>query len=231
MWTCPDCGRSFGNKNQWHACQSTTVDEVLDQKSDLAVSIYHAVVAALERAGEFRIHAQKTKIAFISRMTFAGVSLARRWADLSFILPEPVEDHRIRRLELYGPTSWGHTIRLAGPGEVNADVEAWLARALQRGDRVTLDPSAEVRPLTMRQLEVFWTGFSATVELQDDDLVVRLPGYVADALALVDDVSVRARGVRHPATIMRDEAVALVPLDRSLGLGEGDVTDVFIELD
>jgi hypothetical protein len=41
------------------------------------MSIYEAVVEALERCGEFRIHAQKTRIAFISRMSFAGVSVAR----------------------------------------------------------------------------------------------------------------------------------------------------------
>lgn len=231
MWTCPQCGRSFANKNQWHACQTTTIEDVLDLKTDLAVSIYQAVVAALERAGEFRIHPQKTRIAFISRMTFAGVSLARRWADLSFILPEPLEDDRIRRLELYGPTSWGHTIRLAEPADVDGDVEAWLARALLRGDQATLDPLAEVHPLSMPQLKAFWTGFAATVERRDDDLVVRLPGYVADALALVDGVVARVEGFRYPATITRDGTGSLLPIDPALGLGEGDNTDVFIEMD
>ncbi len=231
MWTCPNCGRSFANKNQWHACQTTTVEDVLDRKSDLAISIYHAVEAALERSGDFRVHAQKTRIAFISRMTFAGVSLARRWADLFFILPEPLDNDRIRRLELYGPTSWGHTIRLESPADVDADVEVWLARSLKRGDQVTLDPSADVRALGTQQLEVFWTGFSAAVELFEDDLVVPLPGYVADALALVDEVSLRIGGVKQNATLIRDGSRSLVALDPSLGLGQGDVTDVFIEVD
>lgn len=33
--------------------------------------------------GEFRVHPQKTRIAFITTMTFAGVKLARRWVDVS----------------------------------------------------------------------------------------------------------------------------------------------------
>ncbi len=231
LWTCPDCGRSFANKNQWHACQTTTVDEFLDQKSDLAVSIYHSVVSALERAGEFRIHPQKTRIAFISRMTFAGLSLARRWVDLAFILDEPLEQERIRRLELFGPTSWGHAIRLTGPDEVDEDIEAWLARALRRGEQLTLDSSAEVEPLSMPQLEIFWTGFSAIVERSGDDLIVALPGYVAEALALIDEVMVRVKGVRNAVTITRDRSRSLIVLDPSLGLGEGDTTDVFIEVD
>lgn len=231
MWTCPNCGRSFANKNQWHACQTTTVEEVLDHKTDLAVSIYETVVEALEDAGEFRIHPQKTKIAFISRMTFAGVSLAQRWVDLSFILPKPLDDERVRKLELYGPTSWGHTVRLSDPEAVDADVRVWLAEALLRGEQITLDPSAEVEPLNMSQLEVFWTGFSATAERLGEDVAIALPGYVADALALVDAVVVRIGGVRFPATIDRVGPRALMALDPSLGLGEGDTTDVFIEMD
>ena len=231
MWTCPECGRSFANKNQWHACQTTTVEDVLDAKSDLAVSIYEAVVEALESAGDFRIHPQKTRIAFISRMTFAGVSLAQRWVDLSFMLARPLDDIRVRRLELFGPSSWGHTVRLSHSEEVDADVKAWLAEALRRGDRTTLDPSAEIAPLNMRQLGVFWTGFSATPERNGDDISVALPGHVADALALVDVVAMRVQGVTRSATIDRTGSRSLLALDPSLGLGEGDTTDVFIEMD
>lgn len=231
MWICPNCGRSFANKNQWHACQTTTVEDALDGKSDLAIAIYQSVEAALTRAGEYRVHPQKTKIAFISRMTFAGVSLARRWADLFFILPEPLNSGRIRRLELYGPTSWGHTIRLKSPAEVDEDVAAWLARSLTRGDQLTLNPSAEVQPLSVNQLEVFWTGFSGTVERLGDDLVVPLPGYVADALVLVDEVSLRVAGASQAAPLIHEGSRVLLALDPSLGLGQGDVSDVFIEVD
>lgn len=228
MWTCPECGRSFANPNQWHACQDTTVDEALAGKTDHAISIYRAVVGALEAAGEFRIHPQKTRIAFISRMTFAGVSLARRWADLSFILPEPLDDRRIRKLDLYGPTSWGHTIRLSRPDDIDRDVEQWLEQALKRGDQETLDPQAEVAPLNMNQLEVLWTGFKARIEVVADILLVRLPSHVEEALALVDEVRVRIMGVDQVAPIERRGGHGLLVLDPVSGLGDGDEVDVFI---
>ncbi|MGD2102212.1 MAG: DUF5655 domain-containing protein [Acidimicrobiia bacterium] len=226
MWTCPDCGRSFVNTNQAHACQTTTVDDYLVGKTDHAVSIYKAVVAALETAGDFRIHPQKTRIAFISRMTFGGVSLARKWADVGFILPEPLDDGRIRRLELYGPTSWGHSVRLDSPDDVDDDVRSWLAAALLRGDQETLDPSHEVTPLNMRQLEIFWTGFRAKVSGER----VALPGYVADALALVDHVSAQVGGNKADAILQRSGGVTYVAVDPTLELGEGDETDVFLKL-
>lgn len=227
MWTCPECGRSFANDNQAHACQTTTVGEYLVGKSDLAISIYEAVVTALEKAGEFRIHPQKTRIAFISRMTFAWVSLARKWADVGFILPDPLDDKRIRRLELYGPTSWGHSIRLGSPGEIDDDVIDWLGEALRRGNQETLDPSHRVEPLNGRQLEIFWTGFRARVE----EGRVALPVFVADALALTDQVSAQIGGQKGEAVLHRSDGVTRIDVAPTSGLGEGDQTDVFLKVD
>lgn len=226
LWTCPDCGRSFANTNQWHACQSTSVDEHLVTKTELAASIYRAVVEALERAGEFRIHAQKTRIAFITRMTFGGVSLARKWVDLSFILPEPLDDSRVRGLELHGPTSWGHTIRLYQPEDVDDHVEEWLGDALVRGNQEALDPSAEVDPLTARQLDLFSTGFRAKVEGEE----IRLPRHVAEALALVDLVTARVGGVEYQAQLFHHDDGSHIVVDPITGLGDGDQTDVFLKV-
>lgn len=209
MWTCPECGRSFANTNQAHACQTTTVDDYLAEKSDLAVAIYQRVVSVLDTAGAFRVHAQRTRIGFISRMTFAGISLAREWADLTFILPKPLDDERIRRLELYGPTSWGHHIRLQSVQAVDDEVTKWLGDALRRGDQETLDPRAEVTPLNERQLAVFWTGFRGRVS----DGRVALPGHVSDALAAVDEVVARVSGTDHLVELIRVGGSTLIEID------------------
>ena len=226
MWTCPDCGRSFANTNQAHACQTTTVDDYLADRTDLAISIYHAVTSALQRAGEFRVHPQKTRIAFISRMTFAGLTLARRWADLGFILPEPLDSGRIRKLELYGPTSWGHSMRLESPDAVDAVVEGWLAEALRRGDQETLDPTREVAPLNPGQLAIFWTGFRVRVR----DGRVQLPGHVSEALALADYVSAQIGGQESEIPLRREGGLTFLDVDSATGLGNGDQTDVFLRV-
>ena len=226
MWTCPECGRSFANRNQAHACQSTTVEEYLAGRTALAVSIYRVVVETLRHAGEFRIHPQKSRIAFISRMTFASVSLAREWADLSLILPDPLDDSRIRKLELYGPTSWGHSIRLTSPEDVDEDVREWLAESLRRGNQETLDPSHEVVPLSAAQLEIFWTGFRARVE----NARIRLPGYIADALALIDHVDAQVGGHREEVALVHSADSVFIEVSPETGLGEGDRVDVFLRV-
>jgi hypothetical protein len=231
MWTCSRCGRSFANLNQSHSCLDLSAAEHLAGRSNLALSIYRVVVEALERCGEFRIHAQKTRIGFISRMTFAGVSLAERWVDLSLISPTVIADPRIRKLFLYGPTSWGHSVRLSNPEDVDGQVETWLCEALRRGDQETLDPEAEVEPLTGRSLELFRTAFRVRFDSSGEELVAKLPGHVAEALALVDQVVARVNGVEYPAPLQRDAGQTWVSIDPGTGLGMGEQVDLYLRVD
>lgn len=228
MWTCPQCGRSYAIRNQAHACLDLSADEYLAGKGSLARSIYGSVVAALEACGAFRVHPQKTRIAFISRMSFAGISATKSWVDLSIILPAPSDDYRIRKLVLYGPTSWGHTLRITDPGEVDAQVRDWLCEAWRRGNQETLDSAASVTPLQGRALDLLQTAFRGKVRSQAGVLVVDLPRHVAQALALVDVVPARARGVRFEAKLIPGEGPVTMTIDPGAGVTEGDSTDFYL---
>ena len=231
MWTCVACGRSFANLNQTHSCIDLSAAEHLAGSSDLAISIYQAVLQALEKCGEFRIHAQKTRIAFITRMTFAGVSVAERWVDLSWISPAVIDDPRIRRLFLYGPTSWGHSVRLRHADEVDHQVAAWLCQALRRGDQETLDPDAEVAPVMGRSLDLFRTAVRVRVEADGERRVAKLPDHVAQALALVDHVVARAHGVEFRTSLHRKGGTTWLRIDPSAELGDREDTDLYLRVD
>jgi hypothetical protein len=101
-------------------------------------------------------------------------------------------------LFLHGPTSWGHFVRLSHPSDVDDQIRASLCEALRRGDQETLDPDAGVVPITGRSLELFRTAFRARVEVEGEELMAKVPGHVAEALGLVDQVVARANGVELP---------------------------------
>jgi hypothetical protein len=216
-------------RNQSHACLDISADEHLVGKSALAREIYETVVEALEDCGEFRVHAQKTRIAFISRMSFAGISATKSAVDLSLILPAPIEDERVRKLVLYGPTSWGHTIRLTEPSSVDAHVKRWLCEAWRRGKQETLDPTAVVQPLSGRPLEVFESAFAARIEEVDGEVMARLPGHVGQALARVGDVLIRVRGQSHRTELHHGPEESWVSLTGT-GLAAGERTDVYLRV-
>lgn len=234
LWECAECGRRFVNPRQWHSCGNPELDEILAAASDEAAAIYEAVEKALRDAGDFRVHPQKTRIAFISRMTFGGVRLARRWADLSFIVERALDDPRIRRIELYGPTSFGHEVRLTGPEAVDDDVRGWLALALRRGDQETLDSRAPVEPAVGRTLEVLLVPLRSRVIGHDSGLALHLPRFAAEVFDAHPQVLARIGGHRYPGTVAEVDGGGVLTLDvglTSLGLGLDDPVDVFLTAD
>ena len=229
LWTCPDCGRQFANRNQAHSCVTISLDDALEAASPKAAELYESVVAALRKCGEFRVHPQKTRIAFITTMTFASVRLAQRWVDASLITPEPIEDKRIAKVDLYGPTSFASEVRINDPGDIDADLREWLCVAYERGLQETLDPSAIVEAVTGRTLERLRVPLASKVVAVRDELGLAVPDYAAQAFAAHPLVVARVAGETLRGEI--SEAGLLLVDVASLDLGEGDPVDVTLAAD
>lgn len=224
LWICQDCGRRFANRNQTHSCVTITLDESLAEGSPVAVALYEMVADALRDCGEYRVHPQKTRIAFITTMTFASVRLAERWVDLSLITPRPIDDDRIRRIELYGPTSFASELRIGDANDVDADVRAWLCNAYERGLQESLDPTATVVPVTGITLERLRVPLASTVIAIGDDLAFAVPDYASQAFGAHSRVVARVAGETLRGEI---STAGVLEIDlASLGLGEGDPVDV-----
>lgn len=184
---------------------------------------------AVADCGPYRVHPQKTRIAFITVMTFAGVKLAREWVDVSFITPTPVGDERISRIECYGPTSFAHTVRLHHVSDIDPTLRQWLRDAWRRGNRETLDPDAHVSALTGIALARIVVPLRVQVVEHDGDLALRIPRYAAEIFAGQHRVLARVNKSTLTGTIdatpdtwhYRPEPHAL----RTLGLGHGDPVD------
>lgn len=229
MWHCPDCGRQFASRNQWHSCVELALDEHLGRHSDRAVGLYRAVQVATEKCGEFRIHPQKTRIAFIARMTFAGATLASRWIDVSFIAPGPIDDSRIRRLELYGPTSFAHMVRIYGRNDIDGDLRDWLCEAWLRGTQETVDSTAQLMTVEGHARAVLTVPLASRVLRIDGELLLALPRYATQAIGIGAPVNARIPGESpHPAIVSEPGLRFDADVIRSHGLGEGDDVDVFL---
>src|SRR5918995_561915 len=91
MWTCPRCGRSFANRNQSHACGPLDLDRHLAGKDPEVVAIFRRLVELAEANGPVTVLAEKTRIAFQVRMSFAAFTLRRRWVDGHVVLARRLE--------------------------------------------------------------------------------------------------------------------------------------------
>ncbi|HEX2369282.1 MAG TPA: hypothetical protein VHM94_08635, partial [Acidimicrobiia bacterium] len=102
------------------------MEEHLRGKTDPATLIYRTFEEAMLLQGESRVHATKTRIAFINRMTFASATLGSGHVDATLILPEWVDHLRFDRIDLYGAVTYAQRIRLASAEAVDAELGGWL---------------------------------------------------------------------------------------------------------
>jgi hypothetical protein len=135
LWTCPDCGRSFANRNQFHFCGNYRLDEHFAGRDPLVVATFQRLLAAAEKSGPVTVLPEKTRIAFQVRMSFAAFTLRRRWVDGHVVLARRLESPRFRRIDVISPRNQVHVFRLQGPSDVDDEVASWLAEAYSVGEQ------------------------------------------------------------------------------------------------
>src|SRR3972149_7394063 len=74
LWTCPNCGRKFTNKNQWHSCTTFNDEDFLKGKTERALVLYNKFVKTLRLIGEFSYSPAKTRIAFQRRIRIGAIN-------------------------------------------------------------------------------------------------------------------------------------------------------------
>lgn len=139
LWRCSECGRRFANRNQWHSCGRYSVRRHLRQSEPTIAAIYRRFERAVRACGPVIVSPTKTRIGFKVRMTFAAVSLRRRWMDAHVILARRLEHPRFRRVTSYSPRCHEHAFRIQSAAEIDADVRAWLAEAYRVGRQEHLE--------------------------------------------------------------------------------------------
>ena len=134
MWTCPDCGRTFANRNQTHTCARLGDLDRHFAKSEPSVrAIFDRVLAAVTVLGPVEVLPEKTRIALHVRMSFAAFTPRRRWLDGHLVLAREVADDRFRRVQVFSKGNVLHEFRLASAADVDAWFVAYLGEAYQVG--------------------------------------------------------------------------------------------------
>jgi hypothetical protein len=118
LWRCPRCDRAFANRNQSHACGRHDPASHFAGKSETVRAIYDAFLAMLEGFGPVTVLPEKTRIAFQVRMSFAQLTIRRRWVLGHLVLARRVEDPLFTRVETFSPRNHLHHFRLNDPAEV-----------------------------------------------------------------------------------------------------------------
>jgi Domain of unknown function (DUF5655) len=140
LWTCPNCGRAFANRNQFHFCSNVRLEDHFAGRDPQVIATFQALRKAAEKSGPVKVLPEKTRIAFQVRMSFAAFSLRRHWVDGHVVLARRLESPRFRRIDVISPRNQVHVFRLHEPAEVDHEVEGWLHEAYSVGEQKHLKP-------------------------------------------------------------------------------------------
>ncbi|HUS32495.1 MAG TPA: DUF5655 domain-containing protein [Kofleriaceae bacterium] len=128
-WTCPDCKRSFGRRNQSHECApSNTVDDYFAKRPVELRKIYNAIERVVTKLGG-HIDPVKVCVMFKRARTFGEVRAMKDRLRLYFILSREILDDRIDKRLRMSAHRCVHQIDLTSPKQVDRDVRDWLAEA------------------------------------------------------------------------------------------------------
>ena len=133
LWTCPDCGNEFVNRNQYHSCARHSVDNPFEGKPATVREIFDRLRDRIEECGPVKLVPYRDRIGFMVRVRFAIAVPKTRWVDLSLWLRNRRESPRFRCVETLAPEAHVHTLRLTEPGQLDQDVLAWLREAYRVG--------------------------------------------------------------------------------------------------
>ncbi|MFZ1219424.1 MAG: DUF5655 domain-containing protein [Chthoniobacterales bacterium] len=135
MWRCPDCGRQFANRNQSHACGRHTLASHFAGKPKAVRAMFDKLLTIAKQNGPVIVLAEKTRIAFQVRMSFAAFVIRRNWVDGHVVLARRLENPRFRRLQTFSPRNHLHAFRLEHIDEIDDEVAAWFAEAYRVGEQ------------------------------------------------------------------------------------------------
>ena len=136
LWRCPKCERVFANRNQTHTCGGLhDLEHHFQGRDPIVRELYELVSAVVQSIGPVIILAEKTRIAFQVRMSFAQVTPRKRWLDGHVVLARRLEHPRFRRIETFSPRNHLHTFRLEQPSDVDDTFRAWMREAYAVGEQ------------------------------------------------------------------------------------------------
>jgi Domain of unknown function (DUF5655) len=136
LWRCSACGRTFANRNQSHFCGSiTSVDAHFAKRPPEIRTLFDAFVDAVRECGPVEILAEKTRIAFHVRMSFAVIIPRRDHLAGHFIFATRVESPRFTKIETYSPQNHLHAFRIARVGDIDAEFRRWIRDAYAIGEQ------------------------------------------------------------------------------------------------
>lgn len=134
LWRCEECGRSFANRNQAHACGRHELDTHFEGRPEARI-LFDLLLKHVSRCGPVKVLPEKTRIAFQVRMSFMAVTPRKSALAGHFVLARRVEHPRFTRIEEISPRNQVHHFRITTPADLDEQFDRWIEEAYRVGEQ------------------------------------------------------------------------------------------------
>jgi len=137
MWTCPNCGHQFFNKNQSHSCGAYTVEDFLRGKSVKSVELFDFFLSEYRKIGPFELHPVKTRVALLTKMRFCAINkIATDHIDIHLVLTESFKDAVcFYKIDNLANRFFVHHAHLYNKDDITDELKKYMAMAYGTGNR------------------------------------------------------------------------------------------------
>lgn len=126
FWKCPECGRLFKNKGQFHTCASIPFDYHFHNKPRILREIFDSIVYRLKDFGQIRIDAVKTSINLGAKSHFGMVYVLKDCLKLEFITDRLIESSRFLKVKESKKDLFMYTLKIKQLRDVDEELINWL---------------------------------------------------------------------------------------------------------
>lgn len=129
MWTCPSCGRSFRNNNQYHSCAVFSVEKHLWNRPAGVVALYYLLEEMVRDLGGVTVDAMKSTILFRGETAFLSVAVRKKRLDVSLMLTKRITASNLIDVVEISPGRFVHKLRITHPDDLDETFRAWVWEA------------------------------------------------------------------------------------------------------
>jgi uncharacterized protein DUF5655 len=126
LWICPRCGARLVSPNLSHSCGTFTLEQLFASARPGVLALARRYVELLEGLGDVQVLPQRTRLTCVARVRFAGLLPRVTGFVVTFALRRRLDNHRVHKIEDYGPRWQIHHVRVTGESDLDDELRAWL---------------------------------------------------------------------------------------------------------
>ncbi len=125
-WICPECGKLFRNRNQWHSCFTLNLEDHLRNKPETIRNVVLDLISEVELFGPIELNPVKSVIQVKAGATFLSIKPKKDFVELEFQLGEEIDQFPIHKTVRISRNRVLHLMYVQSGEDISDQLKTWL---------------------------------------------------------------------------------------------------------